>query len=158
LIKKNDEETNNLDYYLKIMAEKSGKNEKYWYDLFINFYENEFPKLNRIIKPNDELLEFIKKSKHQLIFASNPVFPKIAVEKRLNFIDMTFNDFEYVSYMENSHYCKPNPKFFIEIINKLKIDPKECIMIGDTAFDEASEKAGIKFIHVDEKDKWKDVL
>ncbi len=158
LIKKNDDKENNLDYYLYLMSKKSGKDGKYWYNLFFDFYENEFPKLKKIIKPHDELLSHVKKTSHKLIFASNPVFPKIAVEKRLSFINMDFDDFEYVSYMENSHFCKPNPKFFNEILKKLNIDPKDCIMIGDSDFDRASLKAGIEFIHINEDLKWKNIL
>ena len=56
--------------------------------------------------------------------------------------------------MENSHFAKPNPKFFKEILNSLNLDPKNCVMIGDSDFDKASELVNIKFIHINETEEW----
>jgi FMN phosphatase YigB (HAD superfamily) len=158
LIKKDNNDKNNLEYYMDLMERKTGKDSKYWYNTFLDFYNNEFPKLKEIIKPNEKLINKIKNSNHKFVFASNPVFPEVAVKHRIEFINLNPNDFIYVSTMENSHYCKPNPKYFIEIINKLDIKPEDCLMIGDTEFDMASIKAGIKFIHVSEERKWDELI
>ncbi|KLO23439.1 hydrolase [Marinitoga sp. 1197] len=158
LIKRVEGKENNLDYYLNSLSKKTGKSQKYWYNIFLNYYENDFPKLKEIVVPNFDLINKIKTSKHKFIFASNPVFPEIAVHHRINFIGLSPNNFIYVSTMENSHFCKPNPKYFMEVLEKLNINAKDCIMIGDTDFDRSSLKAGIEFIHINEENKWKEIL
>ncbi|SHF07563.1 Phosphoglycolate phosphatase, HAD superfamily [Marinitoga hydrogenitolerans DSM 16785] len=158
LIKKNDRKENNLDFYMNLLAKKTGKSQEYWYNTFFDFYEKEFPNLKNIIIPNKKLINKIKKSNHNFIFASNPVFPEIAINHRINFINLDLNDFIYISTMENSYFCKPNPNYFLDILKKLKIKPADCIMIGDTDFDRASLKVGIDFIHISEEDKWESIL
>lgn len=154
LIMKNDKEKNNLDFYLESLEQKTGKNKNYWYTTFFDYYENAFPNLKKFVEPNFKLIDKIKNTNNKLIFASNPVFPEVAVKHRIGFIDMSIEDFYYISYMENSHFCKPNPNYFKEILENLNINPNECVMIGDTDFDKASLKAGINFIHVSEEEKW----
>ena len=29
------------------------------------------------------------------------------------------------------HYCKPNPNYYLEISEKIGVDPRDCLMIGD---------------------------
>nr|WP_176759908.1 HAD hydrolase-like protein [Geotoga petraea] len=60
--------------------------------------------------------------------------------------------------MENSNTTKPHKEYFENILKELKITPEEAIIIGDTDFDKAAEKVGIKFIHVEEVDKWKELI
>ncbi|HOO74735.1 MAG TPA: HAD hydrolase-like protein [Tepiditoga sp.] len=158
LVKSTEEKENNLAFFMEKLSEKAGNTSEYWYNLFMEFYESEFSSLKTVIEPNYELLEAVKSSDEKFIFASNPVFPQIAVRKRMDFIDMKEEDFLYVSFMENSKYCKPNKEYFEEVLNKLNIKSSECVMIGDTDFDKASVNAGIRFIHVDDEENWKKIL
>ena len=137
-----------FDRFVVAMAPYGNHNRKYWIDFFIDFYRNEFDYVKTVIVPNEELVNKIKTSNHQFIFASNPIQPKIAMIKKIGFVGLSEDNFIYIAYMENSTYAKPNPKFFKEIIDKLNLNPSDCIMIGDTDFDKASEAAGIKFVHV----------
>ncbi|AMW33063.1 haloacid dehalogenase superfamily, subfamily IA, variant 3 with third motif having DD or ED/haloacid dehalogenase superfamily, subfamily IA, variant 1 with third motif having Dx(3-4)D or Dx(3-4)E [Fervidobacterium changbaicum] len=147
-----------FEKFSKAISSKSEKPKEYWQNLFYDFYENEFDELSKIVKPNIELIELIKKTNKKVIFASNPLFPKIATHKRIQFAGLEPDMFFYIAHMENSTYAKPNPLFFQEILNKLNISPNECVMIGDSEFDMSSEKAGIKFVHIDEVEKWKPIF
>ncbi|MBR6728407.1 MAG: HAD family hydrolase [Clostridia bacterium] len=46
---------------------------------------------------------------------------------------------------ENSHSCKPNPAYFVEITKRLGLDPTKCLMIGNNAREDvwAAGKAGL---------------
>jgi FMN phosphatase YigB (HAD superfamily) len=46
---------------------------------------------------------------------------------------MNREDFSYVTSFENNHYCKPQPKFFEEILIDIKKKPEECMMVGNDA-------------------------
>ncbi|HQO06238.1 MAG TPA: HAD family hydrolase, partial [Fervidobacterium sp.] len=88
------------------------------------------------------------------VFASNPLFPEIATVKRIKFAGLSPDNFVYVAHMENCRFAKPNPMFFKDIMDKLNILPQECVMIGDSEFDRASEKVGIRFIHIADELEW----
>ena len=40
-------------------------------------------------------------------------------------------DFDWVTDYENSHYCKPNPDYYREILTRFALDPRQCVMIGN---------------------------
>lgn len=143
-----DPSKNLFERFLESISKKTGKSKDYWYNIFLDFYKNEFDELRKIIKVNKKLTNFIKNSNYKFIFASNPLFPEIAVKKRIDFANLSPENFFYIATMENSHYAKPNPKFFAEILKKISVAADKCLMIGDTENDKASEKVGIKFINV----------
>lgn len=143
-----DPSKNLFERFLESISKKTGKSKDYWYNIFLDFYKNEFDELRKIIKVNKKLTNFIKNSNYKFIFASNPLFPEIAVKKRIDFANLSPENFFYIATMENSHYAKPNPKFFAEILEKIGVAADKCLMIGDTENDKASEKVGIKFINV----------
>jgi len=153
-LENDDENITLFEKFLEIISHKSSIGKNYWLEFFIDFYQNEFNEIKKVTIPKDNIIKKIKKTDHQLIFASNPLFPKIAVEKRISFAGLSPNNFIYISHMENSHFAKPNPKFFKEILNSLNLDPKNCVMIGDSDFDKASELVNIKFIHINETEEW----
>ncbi|MEJ5257172.1 MAG: HAD family hydrolase [Fervidobacterium sp.] len=140
------------------ISRRSGKLKEHWIDKFLEFYNTDFDQLQQITQPNKELIDVVNKTNKSLIFASNPLFPRIATYKRIQFSGLYPEMFYYIAHMENSTYAKPNPLFFKEIIEKLKLHPAECVMIGDSDFDKACEKVGIKFIHVSEEEKWREIF
>jgi HAD superfamily hydrolase (TIGR01549 family) len=154
LIRKPDGINNNLNRFFKIIEGNFDLSKDEWEKLFLSFYSSNFENVKEIIKINEKLVKAVKNSNHKLVFASNPVFPEIAVKKRIEMIGMDMNDFHYISTMENSYFTKPHKEYFDNVLNEIKVDPSNCIMIGDTDFDKASEKAGINFFHVDEEEKW----
>lgn len=144
--------------FMEKLVESSDKKREEWESIFTEYYEKEFINLKDHIIINTLLVEKLKKSKNEIIFASNPLFPEIAVKKRLEFANMRFKDFIFVATMENSRWLKPNPLFFTNIIKEIKSKPENCIMIGDTAFDKSCEKIGIKFIHVENEEEWLKII
>jgi len=158
IIKENDTSKNNFEKFLTHMEKYTNKDREEWKEKFMDFYENGFDEVEKAMKPNQKLIDAVKNSNHKLIFASNPLFPRICVEKRIEMIDMNLNDFVYISDMENSYTTKPHKEYFQNIIEKLNIKPEEAIIIGDTDFDKAAEKVGIKFIHVDNEDEWEEKI
>lgn len=78
------------------------------------------------------------------VLATNPVFPSVATESRVRWAGLQPEDFEYITTYENSHFCKPNPAYFREILEKLELKPAECLMVGNDAQEDlAAAEAGI---------------
>ena len=63
--------------------------------------------------------------------ATNPIFPAIATESRIRWAGLEPEDFEFYTTYENTGYCKPNPAYYQELLNRLGEDPECCLMVGN---------------------------
>ena len=61
----------------------------------------------------------------------NPLFPAIATQKRLSWTGLSTDEFELYTTYENSSYTKPNPKYYVEILEKISLAPEEVLMVGN---------------------------
>lgn len=116
--------------------------------LFADFYENEFQEVQKVCGYNEQsnqLIKLLKEKGYKLVLATNPIFPFIATKSRIKWAGLDINDFEHVTTYENSRYCKPNLKYYQEILNTLNLNPEDCIMIGnDVNEDMVVNELGIK--------------
>ncbi len=116
-------------------------------DVFLEFYQKEFDAVKEVVTEGIDrksLIENLKSKGYQLVLATNPVFPKEAVATRLSWINLSFDDFTYVTTFENSSYCKPNLGYYQDILKAIGKQPEECVMIGNnTLEDMVSGKLGI---------------
>ena len=59
-----------------------------------------------------ETVAALKAKGFALVLATNPIFPAAATESRVEWAGLDKNDFLLYTTYENSHYCKPNPKYY----------------------------------------------
>ena len=115
--------------------------------IFNEFYENEFDLAKEVCGYDEDADHTIKELKgkgYRLILASNPIFPETAQIKRMRWAGVDPNDFDYITAYENSHFCKPNSKYYNEIIEKIGCEASECLMVGnDATEDMCAAKAGM---------------
>jgi len=148
--------TSNYERFLEALIKKIGFNgeKEKLRDRFNKFYLELFPKLSYLAIPNKKLVNILRNLKvegKELILATNPVFPEIAVVERLKWSTMKPEEFVLITHMENSKYCKPDVRYFSEICEKLTASPDKCVMIGnDSFYDSSCEKLGIKYLDVEE--------
>jgi len=116
--------------------------------LFADFYEREFDQIKAVcgFQPAAaNAVRNLKKRGYRVILATNPLFPARATQWRIQWAGLTPEDFELYTTYENSSYCKPNPDYYIEILNKLNYRAEECAMVGnDVTEDMAAETIGMK--------------
>ena len=145
---KNDSGKTNHDIFWEEFSSIWGKDMAKHEPVFDDFYLHEFNDVQEILpKERDrrELIEMLKAKGYTLVLATNPVFPAVAVKTRLAWLGLEPADFSYISTYENSHFCKPNPKYFEEILGIISKAPKDCIMIGNNTSDDMSAlKFGIE--------------
>ena len=112
------------------------------------FYRDEFNKVQSVCGYTPlakELIDGLKKQDVKLVLATNPLFPQMATANRIRWAGMSSEDFSLVTTYENSHYCKPNPKYYMEILEKIGCQPEECIMVGnDVTEDMMTKEMGMK--------------
>jgi HAD superfamily hydrolase (TIGR01549 family) len=65
------------------------------------------------------------------VVATNPIFPLVAVEQRLEWAGVADLPFALVTHSENMHATKPSLIYYEEILNQIDCEPEDCLMIGD---------------------------
>ncbi|MDD6302519.1 MAG: HAD family hydrolase [Bacillales bacterium] len=116
--------------------------------IFDKFYKNEFYELKKVCFPNPlakDIIAFCKDNLEKVVLSTNPIFPYEADVARCSFIDLDINDFDYVTTYENFSYCKPNPKYFIELLSKLNFSCEEVIVFGNNEVEDylCAKEAGL---------------
>lgn len=104
------------------------------YDFFDKFYREDFPKLRVFTKPNPYAKEVIKLAFNlglKVVIATNAVFPLTAIRERLSWAGI--DDFPYylITSMEIIHSCKPFLEYYKEILEIVKEEPENCLMVGN---------------------------
>ena len=98
------------------------------------FYVNEFNEIKKIVSPNPkvkEVIELARQKNRKVILATNQLFPRCAQLSRLAWIGLSEEDFDLITSYETDQYCKPNPKYFESICERIGVKPKDCLMIGN---------------------------
>lgn len=147
MIKSNGESTNEEAFW-KVFCSVFGEDAKNDIPLFDEFYENDFCHVQRscgYTEKSAELIKFIKEKGFRVALATNPLFPSTATEQRIKWAGLSPSDFEIFTTYENSHYCKPNPNYYREVMEKLGVSPTECLMVGnDISEDMIARELGCK--------------
>ena len=116
--------------------------------LFDSFYQNEFDDVRQVCgytPQSCEILNQIKEMGLRTALATNPIFPAAATQKRICWAGLNPEDFELYTTYENSRYCKPNLKYYLDIADKLGVRPEECLMVGnDVSDDMPARELGMK--------------
>ena len=147
MLKNSSDKTNEQVFwerFAQIYGEKGLKDKP----MFDDFYLNEFLKTKEFCGYNPESQKLIKRLKEmglRVALATNPLFPSIATEHRIAWAGLEKGDFEIVTTYENSKSCKPQLKYYSEVMNALGVTAKECVMVGnDTSDDMVARELGIK--------------
>jgi FMN phosphatase YigB (HAD superfamily) len=81
----------------------------------------------------------------KVVLATNPIFPRVVVDARVSWGGLDGDAFHHVTAYETAHFCKPSPLFFKEILDRLQIPAKACLMVGnDTVHDLAASLVGMQ--------------
>jgi len=99
-----------------------------------SFYEEGFPALMQYTRPRPQarpLVQTLFDQGYDVVIATNPLFPGRAIEHRLDWAGVSDLPFTLVTTYENSHFCKPNPRYYQEILDKVGCQPHQGVMVGD---------------------------
>lgn len=99
-----------------------------------SFYEEDFAVLKRFTRSRPQarpLVQTLFDRGYDVVIATNPLFPRRAIEHRLDWAEVSDFPFTLVTTYENSHFSKPNPRYYQEILDKIGCSPGEGMMVGD---------------------------
>lgn len=143
----NDGRQRNDEAFWKTFSSIYGRDTKVDEPMFEDFYRNEFQNVANVCGQDPRAAKVVRELKamgKQLVLATNPLFPAIATCSRAKWAGLNPDDFAYITTYENSFHCKPNPDYYREILDKLQLQPEECLMVGnDVAEDMISQALGM---------------
>ncbi len=142
-----DPRTTNEAVFWADFARRTGRPARVWQPLFEEFYARDFPRLSihaRPIPAARPLLEELLARGRQVVIATNPVFPEVAIHQRLAWAGLEDLPFSWITTLENTHACKPHAAYFREILDRLGCVPPSTLMVGDdVVFDLPARQVGI---------------
>ena len=133
------------EYFTSVYGEESLEDKA----IFDDFYANAFEQAKQFCGKNEDarkVVDSIKEAGFRVVLATNPVFPEVATRKRAIWAGFNVDEFEAFTTYENSHFCKPNPEYYKELLTKLDMKASECLMVGNDVDEdmEAGIKAGMQ--------------
>lgn len=145
---KNDGSATNEDVFWMNFTATYGPDVRQYEPILDTFYHTRFaevqsscgfdPKASKTIK-------VLKEMGFELVLATQPIFPAIATESRMKWAGLDRDDFELYTTYENSSFCKPNPDYYRQILNKIGADASECLMVGNDATEDlVAQTLGMK--------------
>lgn len=121
--------------------------------VFDSFYATEFCRLEKVCAVNPMAPKLVEQAlkKAKVVIATNPVFPLVAVKERLRWIGIAGVPFDLITSYEIMHYCKPHLEYYWEIIDRIGVEPQECLMVGnDVDEDLVARQIGMKTFLVEQ--------
>ncbi|MFD2169504.1 HAD family hydrolase [Tumebacillus lipolyticus] len=106
------------------------------FPLVDDFYNRAFGDLSHLSEPTPlarEICQAALQKGYMLALATNPLFPRAATQHRMRWAGIDDLPFALVTTYEDSHFCKPNPNYFLEIVQKIGVPAESCMMIGNDA-------------------------
>ena len=113
------------------------------------FYSNEFNSASVVTQPTPlarTLVDAARAKAGQVILATNPIFPYNGITSRLTWAGLKEEDFDLITSYEVCCFCKPDPRYYTEILEKQGLTADQCVMIGNDVNEDiiAAQKVGIR--------------
>lgn len=137
---KNDGTRTNEEVFWDTFSNIIGKGKEELNPDCLAFYGNEFKDAIIYTQPNPlakEAVDIAHTKAELVILATNPLFPMAGQVTRMGYVGLEPSDFALVTSYEKERFCKPNPKFYEEILKRMNLKPEECLMVGNDEYEDA---------------------
>jgi len=117
-----------------------------------NFYDVDYPRLSYLTKEIPgarQLLIDLLNNGYELVLATNALFPQKAIYQRMAWAKIEDLPFILVTTYENMHSGKPNLNYYKEILELIKAQPQEALMVGNSLQEDMiAKKLGISTFYL----------
>ncbi|MCB8982133.1 MAG: HAD family hydrolase [Ardenticatenaceae bacterium] len=136
MIRDVDPALSNRDVFWQTFTERTGLDSNELEAFFEQFYRTQFHQLRDRTEKRPfaaELVQFCLDHNLKVVVATNPLFPLIAIEARLDWGGLPVDQYNFalVTAYENMHAAKPQPAYYSEILQKIGCAPEEALMVGN---------------------------
>lgn len=145
---KNDGSRTNKDAFEESFKAVVGEHADKVIDIFPQVYGDRYENIKCITQVNpyaQEIVKLMREKAQYVVVATQPMFPKEAVIKRLSWTNLKADDFDYLTIYDESSYSKPNPAYYQEIMDRFSATPQDTLMIGNDVNEDIlpCEKIGV---------------
>jgi len=133
MAKNSSDETNETVFY-NAMSLETGIEVAKLKDFFVDFYDNEFKHTHEAYDPipvMSDVLEYLHARGYNLVLATDPMFPRNAVDFKLSDCGINPRYFSLITTNQNCTRTKISHDFFKQILEKINIRPEETLMVGN---------------------------
>lgn len=102
-----------------------------------SFYDRPYKQLRALTAPMmgaETLVAALLAANLRVAIATNPIYPERAIRQRLAWAGLSpfVSSFAHVTHSENTHFAKPQPAYYAEVVARVGVEPDECLVIGDS--------------------------
>lgn len=159
MISTNGKETNIQKFFQYFGPKCSGVSEEELYSRFLYFYENDFDKVQTIVKTDSNVPKIFEKALekgYEIVIATDPVFPEIATLKRIKWagLEKFIGKIKLITHGEQFSTTKMNVDYYQQLIDIIDKQPRECLMVGnDIIKDGLASTIGMKYYQITSENK-----
>lgn len=133
----NDTDQVNFERLVEMCHQESKASKDVILNELQNYYHHDFLAWQRLFHPVPGANEFVKRAKahgKKVYVWTNPIWPEFNVKKRLEWGGFDIDDFSGFTHSQNSIGCKPHVHYFKTSLKLFNLDPKKCILVGDSEY------------------------
>jgi len=146
IMENNDGKLTNEEIFNKTFFPFMGYSREDLEPIFLDFYQNDFPKLKKYTKKKPEARRLIQKAIEKrlcIVIATTPLLPMVATAERLQWADIADFSYNLITSYENMKSTKPNLLYYKQILEVIGHTAKNCMMVGDEDKDMVAKKLGL---------------
>jgi len=153
MVRNTDPGLTNAEVFANAFFTRVGMDRSALMPLFDAFYREQFPSLRSTCSGLPGIARSVVETAlargYEIVLATNPLFPRIAIEERMRWIEVDDLPWRLVTVYEEMHACKPQPQYYQEVLERIGRAPGECLMVGnDVQEDGAAATLGIDVFFV----------
>ncbi len=153
MIRNTDPGLTNAEVFANAFFPRVGVDREALMPVFDAFYREQFPALRSTCTGLPgiarSVVETALERGYEVVLATNPLFPRMAIEERMRWIEVDDLPWRLITVYEEMHACKPHPQYYAEVLERIGRAPGECLMVGnDVQEDGAAAGLGIDVFFV----------
>lgn len=126
----------NADRFWGIFLELMGETDRPRFETIMQeFYEEHFDELaDLVVNPDPAAARAVKALKakgYPMYLTTMPLFPRIAVEKRVQWAGVPVESFSRITTYDNSTSTKPRLDYYRENVEHIGLAPEDILMVGN---------------------------
>lgn len=131
----NDGTKPNSDAFWEDFVKLTGYPRRELEPVFEEFYQKDFAGLcpgDSVYFPEaSQVIAAVRDKGLRTVLATNPLFPRRAIEWRLAWAHLEPTLFDFITDYENMRFSKPNPAYYRQISEELDVPARDCLMVGN---------------------------
>jgi FMN phosphatase YigB (HAD superfamily) len=141
----NDGRATNAEVFAAVFYPAMGRPRAELEPIFRDFYATDYAALRHLTAPRPAARPAVQAAFDlgcDVVIATNPLFPETAIRQRMDWAGVADFPYRRVTTFENSHFAKPNPRYFAEILAEIGCLPAAALVVGDEAADMIAGQLG----------------